>query len=216
MSRCRWAPRHAFRSVKLRCMYEQILSLVNTRSGHFEYESGHHGDTWLDLETLCRSPAALRPYVTELAARIGSYEPELLCGPLVEGAFVALLVASEMRCGFVYAARFAPQNPDGLFPVRYQIPESLGTAVRGKRVAIVNDVISAGSAVRGAYDHLRALGGTVVAVASLVILGDEFVGFAAQHNVPLLGLLRRPHNIWEPASCPLCAGGTKLEQLAKA
>jgi orotate phosphoribosyltransferase len=210
------APKVGSSDLNFRWMYEELLSLVNIRSGHFQYESGHHGDTWLDLETLCRSPALLRPYVSELAARIGSYEPEVLCGPLVEGAFVALLVASEMRRGFAYAARLAPQTSVGLFPVQYRIPAALYTAVRGKRVVIVNDVISAGSAVRGTYEHLRALEATVVAVASLVILGDEFASFAGMHELPVLALLQRPHNIWELMSCPLCARGMKLEHLANA
>lgn len=196
-------------------MNEEILSLVNARSGHFRYESGHHGDTWLDLETLCHSPSALRPYVTELAQRIFTYEPEVICGPLVEGAFVALSVASEMRRSFVYAGRYAPQDEDRLFSVQYRIPEALHEAVRDKRVAIVNDVISAGSAVRGAYKDLLGLKAKVVVVASLVILGDEFLRFAEAHELPLLGLLQRPHNIWEPSSCPLCARGMKLESLAK-
>ena len=40
--------------------YDDLLPLVNARSGHFAYESGHHSDLWLDLETLCESPTALR------------------------------------------------------------------------------------------------------------------------------------------------------------
>jgi orotate phosphoribosyltransferase len=197
-------------------MYEEILSLVNARSGHFQYESGHHGDTWLDLETLCGSPASLQPYVIELAKRIAAYDPELIVGPLVEGAFVAMLVASEMRRSFAYAARFAPQGNDRLFPVRYRIPDALYGSVRGKRVAVVNDVISAGSAVRGTYEHLRSLEATVAVVGSLVILGAEFQTFADQHELPIVALLGRSHSSWEPSSCPLCARKVKLERLAKA
>ncbi len=201
---------------KLPAMYEEILSLVNARTGHFRYESGHHSDTWLDLETIGHSPAALRPYVAELAARLSSYEPEVVCGPLVDGAFVALLVASEMRRNFVYSARFSsPEDKDNrLFPVDYRLPDALRETVRGKRVAVVNDVISAGSAVRGTYKDLCSLRAKVVVVASLVILGDEFVRFAAGHELPLVGLLQRPHHIWEPSKCPLCVRGIRLEHLA--
>ena len=61
-------------------------------------------------------------------------------------------------------------------------PESL------RRVAIVNDVISAGSAVRGAYANLQALGGQVVAVGSLAVLGTPFVTFARERSLPLEAL----------------------------
>jgi hypothetical protein len=39
--------------------------------------------------------------------------------------------------------------------VKYRIPPALRSQVRGKRVAIVNDVINAGSAVRGTFLDLR-------------------------------------------------------------
>src|SRR5437870_1450343 len=33
-------------------MNDDLLSSVRARRGHFELESGHHSDFWLDLETL--------------------------------------------------------------------------------------------------------------------------------------------------------------------
>jgi hypothetical protein len=30
-------------------MQEEIVSLLAARSGHFRYESGHHGDLWLEI-----------------------------------------------------------------------------------------------------------------------------------------------------------------------
>lgn len=34
-------------------MEENVLNLVRGRRGHFRLESGHHGDVWFQLETLC-------------------------------------------------------------------------------------------------------------------------------------------------------------------
>ena len=191
---------------------EEILSLVKSRSGHFAFESGYHGDLWFDLETLCESPGRLDPFIEELARRVQVHDPEVICGPLVEGALVALLVASKLRCRFVYALRSTPSKAAGkLFPVEYRIPPPLYPAVEQKRVMIVNDVISAGSAVRGAYDHLCSLEAKVVGIAALAVLGDEFQRFAAAHELPLVSLLNRSHRMWEPRACPLCAQGVPLE-----
>jgi len=134
----------------------------------------------LDLETLCQRPAGLRPHIAELAAKLQPYRPELVCAPLVEGAFIGLLVAAELGCEFTYALRSAPAESAGLFSVRYRLPPALEPAVRGRSVAIVNDVISAGSAVRGTYQDLQTHGAEVVAVASLVVLGEEFSRFATE------------------------------------
>src|SRR5690349_15647390 len=123
-------------------MKNDVMSLACARRGHFLYESGHHGDLWLDLETLCLRPTELRPLISELASRLASYKPEIVCGPLVEGAFVALLVAQELGCEFVYANRIVTESSSELFPVEYRLPVALGSVVRDRRVVIVNDVIS--------------------------------------------------------------------------
>ncbi|MGB9198155.1 MAG: phosphoribosyltransferase, partial [Terriglobales bacterium] len=96
-----------------------------------------------------------QPAVLELlAARLSKFNVEVVCGPLVEGAFVGLMVASELNARFCYSERFMRPDHDGLFPAGYRIPASLRRTVKGKRVAIVNDVINAGSAVKGTYADL--------------------------------------------------------------
>jgi orotate phosphoribosyltransferase len=192
-------------------MKEHLLSLVRGREGHFLLESGHHGNLWYQLETLCLRSRDMRPFAGRLAARLAPYGVEVVCGPLVEGAFVALLVSLELGCDFVYAERFADTGRGGLFPVEYRLPKSLQTSVKGKRVAIVNDIISAGSAVRGTYLDLQALGARVVAIGALLALGDSINGFAGEHHIPLEILERMPNNLWTPAKCPLCAAAMPLE-----
>jgi orotate phosphoribosyltransferase len=192
-------------------MNEDVLALVEGRRGHFQLESGHHGDLWLELETLCLRPREIQPFAVRLAAALRKYEVEVVCGPLVEGAYVALLVSLELGCDFVYAERFANPSPEGLFPVEYRLPKALHSAVKGKRVAIVNDVISAGSAVRGAFSDLRLIGAEVVVIGALLGLGDSIDKFAGENRVALELLQQRPHNLWTPEECPLCAAGKPIE-----
>jgi len=47
-------------------MNEALLSLVNGRQGHFQLESGHHGDLWYQLETLCLHAREIRPFASRL------------------------------------------------------------------------------------------------------------------------------------------------------
>jgi orotate phosphoribosyltransferase len=192
-------------------MNENVLSLVRGRQGHFQMESGHHGDVWFELETLCLHPRELQPFAAQLAAKLSRHKVEVVCGPLVEGAFIALLVSLELGRDFVYAERYANATREGLFPVEYRLPKALHSAVRSKRVAIVNDVISAGSAVRGAFSDLQSIGADVVAIGALLGLGDSIAKFAAEHEVALELLHQMPHNLWTPAQCPLCAAGQPLE-----
>jgi len=94
---------------------------------------------------------------------------------------------------------------------RKGVPEPLQPAVKGKRVAIVNDFISAGSAVRGTYSDLKALGASVVVIGALLALGEGITEFASEKRLTLELLGRIPNNLWTPSECPLCGAGTPLE-----
>jgi orotate phosphoribosyltransferase len=141
-------------------MREEVLSLFAARKGHFRFESGHHGDLWLEIAPAYLHPNRLRRHAAELARLLAAHEVEAVCGPLVEGAFLAQMVAEELRMEFYFAEQFARAQADGLYPVGYRIPRDLRPSVLGKRIAVVDDVINAGSAVRGAIEDLEACGGT--------------------------------------------------------
>ena len=42
-------------------MEEKLLELLSVRRGHFVLESGHHGNLWLDLDSLFLRPAGCCP-----------------------------------------------------------------------------------------------------------------------------------------------------------
>jgi len=185
-------------------MRSDLAALLHQRRGHFELESGHHGDLWLDLESLCSRPSQVRPLAAELAQRLRRYDVEIICGPLVEGAFVSLLVAEELDVEFIYTVRDPVRIDSALFPFSYRIPKSLG-ALQGRRVAVANDVINAGSAVQGTLSDLEACGATVVAIGTLLTLGSRPAELAREAYVPLETRDAASNSVWAPEECPLCA-----------
>jgi orotate phosphoribosyltransferase len=195
---------------------EELVSQLPGRIGHFRLESGYHSDLWTDLELLCLRPEFVRQRAATLAARLGSHRVDAVCGPLVEGAFVALMVASDLGVEFYYTERFVPRA-DGpahsLFPVEYRVPAVLRGRLHGKRVAIVNDVISAGSAVRGTLADLESCGAETIVVGALAVLGASAGEFAARHNLALESLASFPFTMWTPAECPLCRAGVALQNI---
>ncbi len=200
---------HAPLSDNTVAMREDLASLLKARRGHFELESGHHGDLWLDLESLCRTPSTVCPLAAELAQRLSPYRAEIVCGPLVEGAFVGLLVAAEMDVEFVYAEPRRNPGSQGLFPVSYHLPTGLRN-LAGRRVAIVNDVINAGSAIRGTLADLTQCAAEVVAIGTLLALGATPAKLAEEASVPLETLAQELNTIWSPDACPLCKSGVPL------
>ena len=186
-------------------MEEQILGLLSARRGHFLLESGHHGNLWLDLDSLFLRPAVLLPFARELAGRLAAHRVEAVVGPLVGGAFVAQMVAAELDIGFVFAERRSGSNG-----VSYRIPDALHDSLHGKTVAIVDDAVNAGSATRATYAALKALGARPVAVGALLILGDTALPFFEANNLAVESIARLANELWKPAACPLCAAGAPL------
>src|SRR3982074_567209 len=182
------------------------------RSGHFRFESGHHGDRWLEPDLLLQRPAALRTFAIALAQRLQRrHRIEVVCGPLTGGAFLAQMVAEHCDVAFAFAERFAPPPSHALYRGRYRVPDALRDGLRGASVAIVNDVTNAGSAVRGTYEDLVACGAPPAAIGTLIAFGGWTSSFAAEHDLALEALERLGNNLWTPEECPLCGAGKPLE-----
>jgi orotate phosphoribosyltransferase len=197
-----------------RLMHEQLFELMAARRGHFLLESGHHGELWLDVDRLFIRPDRVRRFAAALAGRIPPYHVDAVCGPLTGGAFLAQMVAEELGVAFVYADRVVQPAAAGLFPITYPIPAEFHDFVCGRRVAVVNDVNNAGSAVRGALASLHAAGAQPVALAALLVLGDAAAELAASAGIPLETLAHAPNRIWPPANCPFCAAHVPLDAVA--
>lgn len=191
-----------------------FLELVAGRRGHFRLESGHHGSLWLDLDPLFAEPQRVNPFVAALTTALRPYAVEVVCGPLLGGAFLAQLVAHALGVEFCFMERMMPAHAAGLYQVSYRLPPAFAVRVSGKRVAMVDDVMSAGSALRGTYAELQAHGAVPVVAGALLVLGSTGVDFFAQHSVAIEAAARDEYELWLPADCPLCAAGRPLEDLA--
>jgi len=186
-----------------------LFSLVARNEGHFRLESGYHTDQWLELDQLFRRPAPLRPFIDELAGRIAAHGVDVVCGPLTGGAFLAALLAAALGVEFAFSERVMSDRA-GLFPIDYRIAPALRATIRGHRVAIVDDAISAGSAMKGTYGDVEACGATPVVIGALLVMGTAGPQFAAAKGIPLECLADLPLNMWLPEACPLCAAGIAL------
>jgi orotate phosphoribosyltransferase len=195
-------------------MADTISALLAVRRGHFLMESGYHSGSWFELGTLFDRTDDLRPFVSELARRISAHGVEVVCGPMTGGAKLAEWIATLLGVAHVVAERFETPKATGLFRVGYLIPEADRQRVRGRSVAIVDDAISAGSAVRGAHADLIACGARPVALGALIVFGDAAAAFAARTGLALEGIERMPLDMWLPARCPLCRAGVALETVA--
>ena len=195
-------------------MTQGLLDLVSGRPGHFRLESGHHGALWFDLDALFADPARVLPYVERLAEALRVHGVAAVCGPLVGGAFLAQMLAPILQVEFSFTERVLPPEREGLYRVEYRLPRAFRDRVRGKRVAIVDDAINAGSAVRGTHAELLAHGAEPVVVGTLMLLGSAAASFFAERGLAVASVVQLPYDLWLPGGCPLCASGQPLEDKA--
>jgi orotate phosphoribosyltransferase len=194
-------------------MNTELLNDLPAREGHFLLESGHHTDLWLTLDNLFVSPRHVGPLVKTLAGRLQRHDVAAVCGPLQGGAFLAQSVATVLGLDFYFSEPAGHRHDHTLFGTEYRIPNELQRRMSGQRIAIVDDVISAGSSVRATVSAAVDAGATIGAIGTLLVLGtialDHFAGLA----IPVESLAQRDFALWEPSACPLCAAGTPLENL---
>lgn len=192
-------------------MHANVLDWVPARRGHFRYESSYHGELWLDLDRLFVDPRRLAPLGRELAERLKRREVEAVVGPLAGGAFLAQMIAAELGVAFAYSAPEPASSNGALFSVVYRLPPTVAPLLIGKRVAIVDDVVNAGSALRGTFRALIEAGAKPAAAGALAVLGDSVSPFLEQEGLALERLANLSNPLWAPSECPLCARGISLD-----
>ncbi len=187
-----------------------MISLAGPRHGHFDLGTGNHGDLWLDLDGLFLHPATLQPHVCELADLLRAHAVEAVCGPAEGGAFLAQALATVLEVAFLPAYRALPHGEGAL--AGYRLPRLPG-GMAGWKVAVADDAVNAGTAVRACFRLLEDRAASVAAVASLISLGPARATWTqASVSVPFYAIEAMPARVWPASRCLLCASGVPLER----
>lgn len=189
------------------------LDQLPARTGHFQLESGYHSDLWLDLDAIFVKPRPIAPLVTDLAERLLPHNVSAICGPLQGGAFLAQAIATLLEVEF-YFTRPVTNSRDGtaLFAAEYELAPKLRAGIRGRRVAVVDDVISAGSSVRATAAAIDEASASAAVIGTFLLLGTVGLDHFTKRSIPVESLERRSFTTWEPSACPLCASSIPLER----
>ncbi|MCD6405524.1 MAG: orotate phosphoribosyltransferase [Planctomycetes bacterium] len=165
--------------------------------GHFKLRSGMHSSRYLQCARVLEHPAHAEMIARRLAAGLGDVRVDVVVGPATGGIIVAHELARALGCRSIFAERV-----EDVFCLRR------GFALAApERVAVAEDVITTGGAVKEVIALVRASGADVVAVASVADRsgGNPF-------DVPFHYLYRFEAPAWDPSECPLCREGRPVEK----
>lgn len=162
------------------------------KQGHFVLASGRHSDQYVEKFDLLRQPRATERACSELIAMLGQHtEVDLIAGPTTGGILLAFELARQLGLPAAYAERVSEGSSEREF--------KRGTVIEsGKRVLVVDDIMTTGGSVQATLDALEKVEAQVLAVALLVDRSGGKVDF----GVPLVALAELDIETWAADDIP--------------
>ncbi len=177
------------------------------RKGHFVFTSGRHADTYINKD-------AIYPYTREtsvlceaMAEQFKNDRIDVVVGPAVGAAVLSQWTAfhlSQMNGRDVLAV-YADKDGQGGFILK----RGYDRLSAGKRVLVVEDLVTTGGSVLKVVSALREVGAEVVGVSVVANRGNvkaEQVGSPARFT----SLVHIQLDSWSEEECAQCARGVPV------
>lgn len=183
---------------------ERVLELFKQSSamleGHFLLSSGRHSDRYFQCALLLAHPKLAEELARGLAAKLPQ-NVDVVIGP----AMGAVTWAYEVGRALGKRAYFTERAGAGK-----EAPMELRRGFKiqpGERVLIVEDVLTTGGSAREVVEVVKAQGGAIVGIASIVNRSGQKNPFEAD-GIAYTCLAEVKAESWEAGACPLCASKT--------
>ena len=179
--------------------------------GHFLLSSGNHSEFYLQSAKVLEDPQLAGQLANELAAIIekAGVEFDSICSPALGGILAGYELARAAKKRFIFTERV-----DRVMSLRRGFEVH-----KDERFIVCEDIVTTGGSALESARLIENLGGEVVGFAALANRGfckvANLAGSAAKAGAklptdkPFFALGNFEFEIYEPASCPLCAAGSK-------
>jgi len=176
--------------------------------GHFLLASGNHSNRYLQSAKVLEHPKKASLLTDALASMIrdAGIEVDTVCAPALGGVLAGYELARSLDVRSIFV-----EKKEGGMELRR------GFEVRkGEKIIICEDIITTGGSALKAAKAIEALGGEVVAFASLANRGfckrvggndTAKAACALPENTPLFALDDFTFEMYTPEDCPMCKEG---------
>lgn len=189
---------------------EVLRKMGGLLSGHFVLKSGRHSGQYLAKDVLYPHTSVMEMLglaLADLSREAGISGVQLVAGPEKGGIILAQWTAYAMR----RQVNDDKPPPKAIYAEKATGPEggfffSRGYAemIPGKRVLLVEDIVTTGGSIGAVAGEVTRLGGTVVGIVALVNRGG--VKLPDLHTLASLDI-----ESWLPEDCPLCKQNVPLD-----
>ena len=188
---------------------EQVYKDANALlDGHFLLASGNHSSRYLQSAKVLEHPKKAALLTDALAKMIknAGIKVDTVCAPALGGVLAGYELARSLDVRSIFV-----EKKEGGMELRrgFEI-------TKGEKIIICEDIITTGGSALKAAKAIEALGGEVVAFASLAnrgfckrVEGNDTAKSecALPQNTPLFALDDFTFKMYTPADCPLCKEG---------
>ncbi len=188
---------------------EQVYKDANALlDGHFLLASGNHSSRYLQSAKVMEYPKKAAELTDALAKMIKEHgiEVDTVCAPALGGVLTGYELARSLDVRSIFV-----EKKEGGMELRrgFEIAE-------GEKIIICEDIITTGGSALKAAKAIEALGGKIVAFASLANRGfckrvdgnnTAKKACALPSDIPLFALDDFSFEMYAPEECPLCQAG---------
>lgn len=168
---------------------------------HLVYTSGKHGSTYFNKDAIYPHTEVTSMLCEEIARHFKDKGIEVVIAPAVGGVILSQWIAYHLTkiTGREVLGVYAEKDGDD-----FVIKRGYDKLSSGKKVLIVEDILTTGGSVKKVIDAARAVGANVIGLGVLCNRG----GITAEDvsNPPeLFALINVNFDAWDEKNCPLCA-----------
>ncbi len=171
---------------------------------HIVFTSGLHGNAYINKDALYVHTKTISDLCKIIADNYNADEIDIVIGPVIGGVALSQWVAHHLNCKRSFGetlSLYAEKEGEGKDKT-FVIKRGYDLHIPGKKVLVVEDILTTGDSARKVVECVKALGGKVVGLSVLGNRGgvkSEDVG-----NVPIHALVNVTMESWTEEQCPLC------------
>ena len=183
------------------------------RKGHFGLVSGLHSEGYVNKDAIFPHTEDISNLGLEIAKKFVDDEIDVVVGPEKGGIILSQWVAHHLTKlrGREVLSVYAEKKAILDIRTEFKFTRNYDKFVEGKRVLIVEDILTTGRSVRVVVDLVRSTGGIVVGLGALCNRGKVIANDVG--DVPkFITLIDVELETYLPTECPLCKQGIPMNK----